>query len=814
VAVKILGHQASSDAGLRRRFQDEARAASALNHPNILTVYDVGADNGTSFIVSELIYGEPLSKHIRRGPLPLPKTLDFAVQIADGLSAAHQAGIVHRDLKPDNIMITADGRVKILDFGLAKPGRPRPADPDETMGGGTEPGMILGTVSYMSPEQARGGVVDFRSDQFSFGAVLYELITGERAFQRDNPMETLLAITAEEPPTAEQAPAPLRWVLERCLAKSPQHRYGATIDLYRDLRAICDNLSEALPLRVVHPYFNGRLTGIEIAVLVLAALLTGFLAAQSFSKPGAAEFRNQRFTPVAAQEGIEAFPAWSPDGRTLAYSAEVNNVLQIFTRPAVGGSAAPVTRGQTHALFPVWSADSRSIYYITDADGKSALWRTGAAGGAPELVLGNVVQAALSPDGKMLAMLRPEGEGVALWFAGPRQSRLERYPRLKPIARGSSLAYAPGGKHLGVWAVTPEGASEFWLVPAHGDPRPALEELTSTGGFAWLDRGETVVFSRAGHLWLAGLSSQARPVTTGTGREQYPAVSPGGTQLAFTSVRAAYDQVEIGENVKRTSAQESGAVWSPSGEQYAVVRDHEIRLRDAASGWSRSVVNASSFEDETHWLGDITFSPRGDRLAFTRVAAGGSAVWISPVAGGVAVEAVRGGRQPSFSPDGSTIAYAYGNTGIVVGERRRALTRDGGRQPRWSQQGDWIAYITEAGIRLVSPDGARSRDLAPGRWLSLIWSQDGISVIGLRDGLHLEVVAVPLEGRPRLLADLGPPSAALAWSQAAGAESACMLGWNRDSGALLASLPRPEADVWLLEGFRRRGGFFERRLRP
>jgi serine/threonine protein kinase len=222
VALKILSHDTGSGAALHRRFQSEARAASALNHPNILTVHDVGAQDGRSYIVSGLVYGEPLRKLIRRGPLRLPQLLDIAVQIADGFTAAHQAGIVHRELTPENIMIASaaagqPGRVKILDFGLAKPAGD--ADPDATLGGGTEPGLIVGTVSYMSPEQARGGVVDFRSDQFAFGAILYEMATNERAFLRDSPIQTLLAITTEEPPLPRNLPPPLRWVVERCLPR-------------------------------------------------------------------------------------------------------------------------------------------------------------------------------------------------------------------------------------------------------------------------------------------------------------------------------------------------------------------------------------------------------------------------------------------------------------------------------------------------------------------------------------------------------------------------------------------------------------------
>jgi serine/threonine protein kinase len=221
-----------------------------LNHPNILTVYDVGFENGRQYIVSELVEGESLRKLIQKGPLSLKKLLDIALQVADGLNAAHQAGIIHRDLKPENIMATNEGRAKILDFGLAKPqssGFGEPEDSTSTQMN-TASGMVLGTVPYMSPEQASGEDVDFRSDQFSFGLILYEMATGKRAFGRKTSAETLSAILNDEPAPIsslnEKIPAPVNWLIERCLSKDRSHRYGATVDLYHELRNLRDHLSE------------------------------------------------------------------------------------------------------------------------------------------------------------------------------------------------------------------------------------------------------------------------------------------------------------------------------------------------------------------------------------------------------------------------------------------------------------------------------------------------------------------------------------------------------------------------------------------
>jgi serine/threonine protein kinase/tetratricopeptide (TPR) repeat protein len=255
VAVKVLSASLSADRDQMRRFEQEARAASALNHPNIVTVYDVGRADTVSYIALELVVGQTLRAIVATGPLPLKRTLGLAGQVAEGLAKAHAAGIVHRDLKPENIMVTNEGLAKILDFGLAKlePTASQGADASgaATVELLTEPGTILGTTSYMSPEQASGRDVDFRSDQFSFGAILYEMLTGSRAFSGASTVETLAAIVRDEPvrlaSVHTKLPAPLCWMVERCLAKDPEERYGSTRDLARDLQALAQHLGTIAP---------------------------------------------------------------------------------------------------------------------------------------------------------------------------------------------------------------------------------------------------------------------------------------------------------------------------------------------------------------------------------------------------------------------------------------------------------------------------------------------------------------------------------------------------------------------------------------
>ncbi|HQR67086.1 MAG TPA: serine/threonine-protein kinase, partial [Thermoanaerobaculia bacterium] len=249
VAVKVLPARVAENAEAAARFAREARAASALNHPNIVVVHDVGRSGDVSWVAMELVEGSSLRQLLSAGRPPLRRALQIAAEVADGLAAAHEKGIVHRDLKPENVMVRPDGRAKILDFGLAKSAPAAAGAEDETVRaneGTTAAGMVLGTPAYMSPEQASGRPVDFRSDQFSFGSVLYEVVTGRRAFRRDTLPETLAAIVRDEPePAAEvdpSLPLPVLWVLERCLAKEPSDRYASTRDLARDLAHLAEHL--------------------------------------------------------------------------------------------------------------------------------------------------------------------------------------------------------------------------------------------------------------------------------------------------------------------------------------------------------------------------------------------------------------------------------------------------------------------------------------------------------------------------------------------------------------------------------------------
>ena len=342
VAVKVLPASFSQDADRLRRFEQEARAASLLNHPNIVAVYDVGSHGGAPYVVQELLEGETLRALLVRDRLSPRRALDYAIGIARGLAAAHEKGIVHRDLKPENVFVTRDGRVKILDFGLAKLSPPiEEGSGVATVTRQTDPGTLLGTVGYMSPEQAMGRDVDHRSDQFSLGAILYEMSTGARAFAKPTAVETLSAILKDEPPPLERAapdaPEPLRWIVARCLAKESEQRYAATLDLARDLENLRDRgagaaSAAARPVRRWRALVTGAL------LFVLLGLLAAWLVSHRRLPGQRAESQGISIAILPFQNyGGRAEDEYFSDGMAESLTTDLTNVrgLLVIARNSV-----------------------------------------------------------------------------------------------------------------------------------------------------------------------------------------------------------------------------------------------------------------------------------------------------------------------------------------------------------------------------------------------------------------------------------------------------------------------------------------------
>jgi Tol biopolymer transport system component/predicted Ser/Thr protein kinase len=829
VAIKVSATEFSE------RFEREARSVAALNHQNICQLYDVGPN----YLVMEYIEGQPA------GRVESPrKLLDLAVQMADGMAAAHAAGLVHRDLKPDNILVTTDGRAKILDFGLAKVARDGPDNDGLTRTAGlTDPGTTLGTVAYMSPEQARGDPnLGPQSDQFSLGLVLYEMLTGQRAFRRDSTAETMTAIIREEPdPLPSSVPAPLRWVIERLLSKDPVDRYESSRDLYRELRQIRDRLSQATSVAQIDaaapaasPLLRRRLmwgTGLVVAGLVAGAGLVLGLPFAARRDTAAPDLSRYRFTPISVETPTEREPAWSPDGRSIAYTASINGVLQVMTRPVGGSQAAQLTHRMRNAVRPFWSPDGSTLYFTSQADDGVGvwLWSVNATGGTPEPVIEGASSAAVHPDGRTFAFAK-DGK---LWIGGdPRadDAPAREFGAQPSPGRGGAevQAFSPDGSTL---AVVAEG--DVWVLAyPSGEARrfPAL-----TNDASWMPDSRRLVIPT-----IDGANMTLSMLDTGTGdlRTFYasaysllnPAISPDGRRLAFMGGDSTWELVEVqipGGRV-RTMPSAGGVswwpAWAPSGTHYAFVSDRLERAAvrdvnsDSAGAFSRVLAEV---DDGGGSLAHVRWAPDGNRFTFTVNRRQGAVLMIANASGSPPQPVDTGAdtsRQGVWSPDGQWLVYQR----HVGGDEQLVKIRPGSRsEPEtlktwpaanpagaartpvdWSSDGRWILAVRgQPGIFLISPDGAVERQISSrggSRRAALGFAHDARSLIYLEqntggEGAPWRLWSIDVAtGAERLTADVPLPETA---GDVAG------FSLHPDGTRFLTSIAKWPFDIWMLEGF-------------
>ena len=537
VAVKVLPIEIAQNHDRRARFEREARAIAALTHPNVLAIHDVGSHNGTAYLVTELLDGETLRQRLVDGAVAPRKAVEIGIQIASGLAAAHEKGIVHRDLKPENVFITRDGRAKILDFGLAaQSAAPASAADTPTIGGGTEPGVVLGTVGYMSPEQVRGTKVDHRTDIFALGAVLFEMLTGRRAFQRDTSAETMTAILKDDVPeissTGRQVPPPVDRIVRRCLEKNPDERLQAARDVAIALEAVSGTDLTPLPGSLVAPHKSWRRLTIA-AGLLAAGIGIGVLTA-GMRKAVDSPRDLPRFMQLTFRRGDIRSARFAPDGQSIIYSArwdgEPGRIYPVqIERPRT--AAAPLADARLLAVSRTGdlaiSIHSRRENLFLE---RGTLAQIPLIGGAPRELLEDVTHADYAPDGRA-SVVRAEHGRMRLEF---------------PIG---TVLYETAG-WISAQRVSPDGRRIAFLEhPLHDDDRgwPAvvevankakqnlLPEFDSISGIAWSSNGQDVCFASNNTIQCAGIAKpDVRIVVRGSQRLVLHDIAADGRMLAET----------------------------------------------------------------------------------------------------------------------------------------------------------------------------------------------------------------------------------------------------------------------------------------
>ena len=822
VAIKVLPPVFAQNPERVTRFWREARMLAALSHPNIAAIYGLEEFDRVSYLVLELVPGETLAERLAASRLSQEGALQICAQIAEGLEAAHEKGVIHRDLKPANIKITPEGKVKLLDFGLAKAFEPDSvkdlSDRSTESLGATREGQILGTPAYMSPEQVRGGPLDKRTDIWSYGCVLYEVLTMRQPFGGETVSDTIAALLEREPNWGRlpaMTPASIRLLLRRCLEKDPRRR----------LHDIADARIEIEDALVAKPELKPRSHGLSWGIKALVALVgaaTALLLSYQLLRPAPEGVDGHRYIPFAMEAGVETQPAWSPDGKTLAYAADVSGIRQVLAQGIDAAVPTQLTHSPADCLRPFWSRDGARVFY--SMNGK--LWSVSAAGGQAELVLEDAWLGSISPDGKCIVFGKG-GAGGGLWLYSLADRAESRYPApLEGVSMTRQVRFSPDGTRVGaLWPTQREHTFDniFWILPYPPGPK-ARSIRVEASYFSWSPDNRHIVTVENGlsgfgqHLfWVDTETGQKEPLTSGPGNETTVDVSLDGRHIAFTSGTSDGDLVEIPldgsplRTLLATSRNEMNPSWSPDGMQYAYVqgtsRQNEIWLRSVHGPWSRPLLRAPDGNKTTTFT-NPRFGPDGQRIAFEKWGAEGYTVWVTTIGGGAPVRLV-GERDhqhhPAWSPDGAWIAYRAN----VGDERIIEKVPSGGGRPLlvtkvrsalnvlWSPTGEWLGYEDGDGVYIVSANGGQPRRLLDQRSGSIAFNRDGSKLfVVLRESTKWQLWSVAIStGERRRERALEVPASAMVQG----------LALHPDGNRLTTSIVTAREDIWILGEFVRPG---------
>lgn len=736
VAIKILSHARLADPDRERRFLQEARAASALNHPHIVTLHDIVHEAGLNFLVMEYVPGKSLDRLIRAKGLPLIEAVGYAQQIASALAAAHAAGIVHRDIKPANVIVTPAGQVKILDFGLAKLIERGPEDSGaETRTQAallTEPGMVLGTVAYMSPEQASGRGLDQRTDIFSLGVVLYELLAGQRPFRGRSSVETLHAIINDPPPPLAQPPE-LQDLLDKALAKDPNDRYQHAGDFALDLRRSLQRPPETRR-GSSGTGWSSRLPW-SVAAVFLLALPVAWWAGRATPEPESASPQFSRVTRVTSGPAREFGPAISPDGKWVAYVSNVRGPTDVWVKFLAGGEAANLTASAGLDITATTgiggldiSPDGTRIAVMARLRGSTGAFSTweipAPLPGDPRKLLDDgFLGMRWSPDGRQITFIRAgSSAGDALWIADEDGTNRREIVKANGGVHIHWPTWSREGRIYFIRTITPVAnldQTEIYRIDSKGG---AIEPVVTTlrramfpvpmpnGGLIYSANPTGAELSL---WWHSAKGSEPQRLTTGVGEYAEPRISSDGRTLVFALYELRQSLIRVALAGSR-SAQASALTDGYGGDL-----DPSI-----APGGDRLVFSSSRTGDRHLWTARIdgseiraltagaqlddrpTFSPDGQQVAFISDRGGSRGIWITNADGGtprkVAAVSPTGGL--SWSPDGRQIVYAASagdwpglwTVSVSDGDIRRLPTPGAAADPAWAPARNLIAYLAPA----------------------------------------------------------------------------------------------------------------------
>jgi eukaryotic-like serine/threonine-protein kinase len=810
VAIKRISDALANDPAYLGRFEREARMLAALSHPGIGAIYGLEHQDGVRFLVLELVEGESLDAVLDAGPLEASRALALAAQIAEALAAAHEKGVVHRDLKPGNVRVTPDGRAKVLDFGLAKAvaattsGPPRPAD---SM---TATGMIVGTPAYMSPEQSRGQAVDARTDLWAFGCLLYEMLTGRKAFGGSSVPDIFAAVLHDEPDwkrLPRGTPAGIRRLLQRCLEKDADRR----LDDAREAVAAIRESSEAK----ARPRTPRMPSGVTVAP--------------------------RRLTQLTLSRGLEESPVFSPSGDAIAYGADVGGVRKIFVRSAAGGGETAVTTGRFDDIQPAWSPDGGSILFVrARREGRKLepgvlfgehvdgdVWTVDRATGRETKLVEDAYNPVFSPDGTRIACDAPWAGQRRIWTVDP----LGHNPRQVTSDVSEAIVhvrprFSPDGRRI-VFQSRESTKFDVRIVDlATQKLQWVTNDLFQDLQPVWSPSGRYIYFAsyRTGglNLWRIAVTTSGKPrggprqITTGAGQDLEPSLSPDGSRLAFAIRRqnASIWTLPVDPATGRptgapretiaTNREDSRAAWSPDGRSIAFNSDRtgdmNIWLQGPGGGPPRPLTHGPGGDYQAAW------SPDGRTIAFFSSRAGSPDIWTVDVATGELRALTRTDSldiNPSFSPDGRLIAFQSDRNGRLEiwvmhadGSAPRALTRMRvtGHFLRWTRDGSAVVFRASGDpsrtmrAPLSGGEPEPVGDVAGGAHMSFSPDYSRImDVVG-----HRELFVSRLDGGlPEKVFEFEDPDARIDYPV-----------WSPDGRSVLFDRFRPQGgDIWMMEGF-------------